>query len=99
MAMETGARPTVGGDRRGDHRVPLPAGYQQMEQNRAPALLQDHPELARPTAGNLPDRRQPHRQHHHDDRTDRSMPTRPEPLSYKDQSNRSREEVDTPRQA
>ena len=38
------------GDRAGDHRLPLPARHLQVEQDRAPAVLAHHHELARPAA-------------------------------------------------
>ena len=34
-------------DRLAHHRLPLPAGYQQVEQDRAPSVLSHHQELAR----------------------------------------------------
>ena len=37
-------------DRPGDHRLPLPARHLQVEQDRAPAVLPHHHELARPAA-------------------------------------------------
>ena len=48
-------------------RLPLPAGHQQVEQDRAPDVLPHHPELARPAAGQPRGDRQPDREH--DDRT------------------------------
>src|SRR6266700_2981549 len=48
---------------RGDHRVPLPAGDQQVEQDRAPDVLVHQPELARPAAGQLRNGGQPHQRH------------------------------------
>ena len=37
-------------DRADHHRLPPATGHQQMEQDRTPAVLPDHPELARPAA-------------------------------------------------
>ena len=41
-----------------------------LSQDRAPAVLRDHPELARPTPGHPRDRRRDHRGDHHQDRTE-----------------------------
>ena len=46
--------------------VPLPAGDEQVEQDRAPAVLPHHAELAGPPAGQPRGDRQPDRQHHHE---------------------------------
>ena len=45
-ALERAAGRPGGGDRAGDHRVPLPARHVQVEQDRAPAVLPHHPHLA-----------------------------------------------------
>ena len=52
-----------GGDRR-----PPATRNQQMEQDRAPPVLPDHPELARTAADQPPSHRRPDRQHHHRNR-------------------------------
>ena len=52
-------------DRPDDHRLPPATGHQQMEQDRTPAVLPDHPELARPAADQPPDHRRPDRRHQH----------------------------------
>ena len=44
--------------------LPFSAGHQQVEQDRASAVLFHHQELARPSADQLPDHRESHRQHH-----------------------------------
>ena len=72
-------------DRPDDHRLPPAAGHQQMEQDRTPAVLPDHPELARPAPDQPPDDRRPDRQHHNDDRAHRpasSTPTYPTGIKY-----------------
>src|SRR6516225_5101972 len=48
-----------GRDGPGDHLLPFPARHLEVEQDRAPAVLPDHPELARPPAD------QPRRDHQH----------------------------------
>ena len=50
-------------DRPAGHGVPLPAGHEQVEQDRAPAVLPHHAELAGPPAGGPGVRRQPDREH------------------------------------
>ena len=45
------------------HGLPLPAGHQQVEQDRASAVFVHQPELAGAAAGQLRDRRQPHRRY------------------------------------
>ena len=45
-ALERPAGRPGGGDRAGDHGVPLPARHVQVEQDRAPAVLPHHPHLA-----------------------------------------------------
>ena len=57
--LENRARRAGRRDRPGDHRLPLPARHLQMEQDRAPAVLPHHHELARPAA----DQPRGHRQH------------------------------------
>src|SRR5213078_3135730 len=79
-----------------DHRLPLPARHQQMEQDRTPALLSDHSQLARPTPHHLPNHHQPHRQHHNHHRTHRPLRTRPKPLPHKDQSHHPGTKIHTP---
>ena len=49
-----------------DPRLALPAGHEQVEQGRAPALLPHHAELARPSASHLRDPRRADRPHPHD---------------------------------
>ena len=46
-------------------RLPLPAGHEQVEQDRASPVLPHHAELARQAAGEPRGHRQPDRQHHH----------------------------------
>ena len=48
-------------DRPDDHRLPPAAGHQQMEQDRAPAVLPHHHELARPAADQPRGHRRPDR--------------------------------------
>ena len=64
-------------DRPADHRLPLPAGHLQVEQNRAPAVLPDLDELARPAADQPRGHRADDRGHHHPHRADRRRRTRP----------------------
>ena len=47
----------------GDHRLPLPTGHEQVEQDRAPAVLAHHDELARPAAGKRSGDRRVDRRH------------------------------------
>ena len=56
LAEETGT---------GDHGVPLPARHEQVEQDRAPAVLPHHPHLAGPAADDEGRRRGRHRRDHH----------------------------------
>ena len=56
LARDTGLEITV---------LPLPAGHLQMEQDRAPAVLADLPELAGTPADQPPGHRQHHRRDHH----------------------------------
>ena len=66
-----------------DHRLPPPARHQQVEQDRASAVLVHHPELARQAAGQPRGHRQPDRRHDHRSRPDgraanwTPTPTRP----------------------
>ena len=69
-------------------RLPLPAGHQQVEQDRASAVQLHHPELARPAAGQPPSDRQPDRQHHDADGSDREGGPGHQPLRHRDQSQR-----------
>ena len=46
--LEDRTRPLRRRDRPDDHRLPPATGHQQMEQDRTPAVLPDHPELAGP---------------------------------------------------
>ena len=56
-AAVEGGTAALGGRTRADgHRLPFPAGHQQMEQDRAPAVLPHHPELAWQAAGEPPER-------------------------------------------
>jgi hypothetical protein len=72
-----GARATVEGrtaktcrrDRARDPRPPLSARHLEMEQNRAPAVLSPHPELARSAARRSPRRRRVDQRNHHQDRS------------------------------
>ena len=70
-------------DRAGHHRLPPAPGHQQMEQNRTPAVLPDHHELARTTTEEPPDDRRPDRQHHNDDRAHRSLCPRHRPVPHR----------------
>ena len=63
-----------------DPRQPLPAGHEQVEQDRAPPVLLHLDQLARAPAADLRDRRQPHRQHDQPRRPRRARPTRPSQL-------------------
>ena len=68
-----------------DHRLPLPAGHEQVEQDRASAVLPHHAELARPPPGERGDDRQLDRRHHDDDRTPHQGGARQEQLREGDQ--------------
>ena len=59
--------------RPGDHRVSLPAGHQQVEQDRAPAVLLHQHELARAAPGESGRDRQPDRRHAHRGRAARAL--------------------------
>ena len=52
-------------DRPGGHLLPFPARHLQVEQDRAPAVLPDHPGLARPAADQPRSHPQHHRRGHH----------------------------------
>ena len=60
-AWKAGLAALAAGNRAGDHRLPLPARHLQVEQDRAPAVLPDHPGLAGPAADQLRRRHQHHR--------------------------------------
>ena len=92
LAMEIRTRPPGRNDRPDHHRRALPTRHLEMEQNRAPAVLPDHRELARPPPDHLPDRRQSHLQHHHPHRARRPMRTRPQHLPHQDETHRPTEE-------
>src|SRR5215213_887767 len=66
-----------------------------LSQDRTQALLQNHWKLAWTTAGNLPDSRQPHRQHHHRNRTHGTRRPRPQPLPHRNQADRPAERIHT----
>ena len=65
LAAETGP---------GDHLLPFPARHLQVEQDRAPAVLPHHHELAGPAVDQPRSRRQQHRRHHHPHRADACTP-------------------------
>ena len=67
-AVEGGAAGAGRRDRAADHGVPLPAGDEQVEQDRAPDVLPHHAELAWPAAGEPRGGRQPDRRHDDEDR-------------------------------
>ena len=50
--------------------LPLSAGHVEVEQDRAPAVLPHHPELARPAADQPPGRGRTDRRHHDQDRSE-----------------------------
>ena len=68
----------------------LPARHQQMEQDRAPAVLVHHPELARQAAGQLPDDRATDRRNHNPHRIERQKRDRQRHLSRRRQGERRR---------
>ena len=59
-----------------DRRLALPAGYFEVELDRAPSLLPHHPKLARPAARRPRDRHQADRRHKNDDRPARQSKAR-----------------------
>ncbi len=61
-------------DRADDHRLPPAARHQQVEQDRAPAVLPHHHELARQAPDQPRSHRQHHRRDHHPHRADRRTP-------------------------
>ena len=61
--------------------LPPPTRHQQMEQDRASALLVYHPELARETAGQLQSHRPAHRGHDHQQRSHPRLRHRRQPIS------------------
>ena len=68
--------------------VPLPARDEQVEQDRAPDVLLDHPELARPAAGEPSGGGEPDRQHDDEDGTEDTIGTRRERVSAGDEGDR-----------
>src|SRR6516165_6282427 len=68
------------GNRARRHGLPLPARHLQVEQDRAPAVLPHHHELARPAADQPRRHRLRDRRHHHPRRPDRARRTRPRQL-------------------
>ena len=72
------------------HRLSSAAWHQQMEQDRAQAVLVHHAELARQAAGQLPGHRAAHRCDHHTHRTERQKRDRHRDLSTRHQGHRSR---------
>ena len=77
---DRGARP---GNGPGDHGLPLPARHIEVEQDRAPAVLPDHPGLARPPAGQPRRHHQHHQRGHHPHRADRHRGPGPQPLPHR----------------
>ena len=69
-------------------RLPLSAGHQQVEQDRASAVLLHYQKLAWASADDLRSHRQSDRQHHHEDGPDRSRRVGPTPIRNRDQSQR-----------
>jgi hypothetical protein len=64
-SMEDRARQARRRDRARHHRVPLPAGDLEVEQDRTPHVQLHHHELARPAAHLLPHHRRARRRDHH----------------------------------
>ena len=101
--LEDGPGGPGAGDGPGDHLLPLPARHLQVEQDRAPAVLPDHPGLARPPADQPRRHHQHHRRGHHPHRAHghRSAGRRPLPHGYPDQRRADarppRPRVNTPR--
>ena len=79
----------------GDRRPPT-ARHQQMEQDRAPAVLPDHPELARTTTDQPPSHRRPDRQHQNSNRPERARRPGHRPIPDRHQLQRQRHRRPTP---
>ena len=79
-------------DRAGDHRLPLPARHVEVEQDRAPAVLPDHPHLAGPPADQLRGHREHHRRDDHHHRADRHRRPGRRPLPDRHRSHRRADE-------
>ena len=79
-----------GRDRAGDHGVPLPARHQQVEQDRAPAVLPHHPHLAGPPADQLRGRGEHDRRDRHQHRADRHRRPGRRPLPDRDRGQPTR---------
>ena len=76
-----------------DPRLPLSAGHVEVEQNRAPAVLPHHAELARPAAHGSPCRGRVDRRDDDQNRSDRRERTRHAQLSEGHQGQQSRDET------
>ena len=83
LAAETGLEITV---------LPLPARHLQVEQDRAPAVLPDHPGLARPPADQLRRHHQHHQRGHHRNRAGRHRRPGHQPLPHRDPGQRRADE-------
>ena len=71
-------------------RLPLPAGHQQMEQNRAPPVQLHQHQLARQTTHQPPDRDRPDRRHNNPRRAQGLRPPRHQHLPRQDHDHRCR---------
>ena len=73
------------------HRLSLPTGHEQVEQDRASALLSHHHELARTRAPDVRNDRRPDRPHQHRDRAARAREAGQAPVSHRRQGHRGRD--------
>ena len=87
-AWKAGLARVRAADGPGDHLLPLPARHLQVEQDRAPAVLPDHPGLARPPADQPRRHHQHHRRGPHGHRAVRHRRPGREPLPDRDQGQR-----------
>ena len=77
-------------DRSGDHRLPLPARYLEVEQDRAPAVLVHLDELAGPTPHRSADHHRADLEHDHHHRPRRIRRLRPQLVPQRSQDQRPR---------
>ncbi len=87
-AVETGVAGVGERDRSRDRRLAPAARDQQVEQDRAPAVLLHQPELARSAARQLPDHRATDRRHHDQHRPEGALRTRHQHLCQGHRSQR-----------
>jgi hypothetical protein len=83
LGLEARTGPARGRNGTDDHGVSSAAGHIEVEQDRAPAVLAHHHELAGPPADQPRSHRRVHRRDHHPHRAERECRTRHQHLSHR----------------